>query len=49
MPVDSLDLLEILYDIRKETGLRLPNRELRHRTMQSVGAFTAFAAEKAGS
>jgi acyl carrier protein len=47
MPVDSLDLFDILVEFRKRTGLRIPKRKLRRQTMRSVKAFSAFAAQEA--
>ena len=47
MPVDSLDIFDILAEFRKITGLTLPKRELKQETVRSVVAFAKFAAEKA--
>jgi len=47
MPVDSLDLFDILAEFRQRTGLKIPKRKLRRHTMRSVGAFAAFAAREA--
>jgi len=47
MPVDSLDLFDILVDFRERTGLRIPKRKLRRRDMRSAGAFAKFAAREA--
>lgn len=47
MPVDSLDLFDILVDFRQRTGLRIPKRKLRRRDMRSVRAFAEFAAREA--
>ncbi len=47
MPVDSLDLFDILVEFRQRTGLRIPKRKLRRQTMRSVKAFSAFAAREA--
>ena len=47
MPVDSLDIFDILAKFRKITGLTLPKRELKQETVRSVVAFAKFAAEKA--
>jgi len=46
MPVDSLDMLDILVEFRKKTGLTIPKRKLRHRTMLSIRAFAEFAAKE---
>lgn len=47
MPVDSLDLFDVLAEFRQRTGLEIPKRMLRRHTMRSVGAFAAFAAREA--
>lgn len=47
MPVDSLDIFDILAEFRTLTGLTLPKRELRQETMRSVAALAKFAANKA--
>lgn len=47
MPVDSLDLFDVLVEFRQRTGLRIPRRKLRRRTMRSVQAFAEFAAREA--
>lgn len=47
MPVDSLDLFDILVEFRTRTGLTIPKRKLRRRTMRSVQAFAEFAAKEA--
>jgi acyl carrier protein len=44
MPVDSLDLFEILVEFRSRTGITLPKRELRRDIMRSVRRFSEFAA-----
>jgi acyl carrier protein len=46
MPVDSLDMLDILVEFRKRTGITIPKRKLRRRTMRSVEAFAEFAAKE---
>jgi acyl carrier protein len=46
MPVDSLDLLDILVEFRKETGITIPKSKLRRRTTRSVAAFAEFAARE---
>lgn len=46
MPVDSLDLCDVLVEFRQRTGLKIPKRKLRRHTMRSVGAFAAFAASE---
>jgi len=47
MPVDSLDLFDVLVEFRQRTGLTIPKRKLRRRTMRSVAAFAEFAAREA--
>lgn len=47
MPVDSLDLFDILVEFRQRTGLSIPKKRLRRRTMRSVTAFAEFAAREA--
>jgi acyl carrier protein len=47
MPVDSLDLFDVLAEFRQRTGLKIPTRKLRRHTMRSVSAFAAFAAGEA--
>jgi acyl carrier protein len=47
MPVDSLDLFDVLQDLRKRTGLRIPVRKLRRQTMRSVKLFAKFVEQEA--
>jgi acyl carrier protein len=47
MPIDSLDMFDILKDFRKRTGLTIPKNKLRRDTMRSVKAFAEFAAREA--
>jgi acyl carrier protein len=47
MPVDSLDLMDILVEFRQHSGLRIPKKKLRRRDMRSVRAFARFAAREA--
>lgn len=49
MPVDSLDLFDILVEFRQRTGLRIPKNKLRRRDMRSVRAFAQFAVRKGRS
>lgn len=44
MPVDSLDMFDILQEFRDRTGLTLPVRKLKRNTLRSVRAFVEFAA-----
>lgn len=47
MPVDSLDLFDVLVEFRQRTGLTIPKKKLRRRTMRSVTAFAEFASREA--
>ena len=47
MPVDSLDLFDVLAEFRQQTGITLPKRRLGREVMRSVRAFSKLAAEKA--
>lgn len=47
MPVDSLDLIDILVEFRQRTGLRIPKRSLGRQTMRSVQTFSRFVAREA--
>lgn len=44
MPVDSMDLFDVLPEFWKATGLKVPTKELRRSTMQSIDAFVAYVA-----
>lgn len=46
MPIDSLDLFDILAEFRKRTSLTLPARKMRRDTMRSVKALAKFSAEQ---
>lgn len=46
LPVDSLDIFDILAEFRTLTGITLPKRELRQETVRSVAALAKFASEK---
>lgn len=43
MPVDSLDMFDVLQEFRDRTGLTLPVRKLKRNTLRSVRAFAEFA------
>ncbi len=43
MPVDSLDMFDILQEFRSRTGLTLPVKALKRDTLRSVSAFAQFA------
>jgi acyl carrier protein len=47
MPIDSLDLFDVLAEFRQQTGITLPKRRLGREVMRSVKAFSKVAAEKA--
>ena len=46
MPIDSLDLFDVLQEFRHITGLRIAVRKLGHQTMKSVAAFARFVADQ---
>lgn len=46
MPIDSLDLFDVLQDFRQVTGLSLPVRKLRRNTMRSVRMFAEFVEQE---
>lgn len=47
MPVDSLDMFDILQEFRARTGLTIPVKSLRRNTLRSVGAFADFVLSEA--
>lgn len=47
MPVDSLDMFDILQEFRARTGLTLPVRALKRETLRSVAAFAHFVVNEA--
>jgi acyl carrier protein len=47
MPVDSLDMFDILMDFHKRTGLKIPKRKVRRQTLRSVRVFAEFVAKEA--
>jgi acyl carrier protein len=49
MPVDSLDLFDVLAEFRQRTGLKIPKRKVRRDTMRSIGAFASFAVREGKS
>ena len=49
MPVDSLDMFDILKDFHKRTGLKIPKRQLRRQTLKSVRTFADFVAREGQS
>jgi len=48
MPIDSLDLFDVLPEFWKATGLTVPTKELRRETMRSIDAFVAYVATWSG-
>jgi acyl carrier protein len=42
MPVDSMDLFDILPDFWKRTGLSVPTKKLTRSTMRSLDAFVNY-------
>ncbi len=50
LPVDSLDLLDVLADFHQRTGIRkIPKKKLTQRVMRSVKEFSTFVAREAQS
>lgn len=47
MPIDSLEMFDMLAEFRKATGLKIPVRKLRKATLRSIRAFAEFAANEA--
>jgi hypothetical protein len=47
MPVDSLDMFDILQEFRNRTGLTLPVRKLKRDTLRSIRAFAEFVTTEA--
>ncbi len=46
MPIDSLDLFDVLAEFRQRTGITIPKRKLRGHIMRSVTAFSNFVAQE---
>ena len=44
LPVDSMDLFDVLPDFWKRTGLKVPTKQLTRRTMRSLDAFVTYVA-----
>ncbi len=44
MPVDSMDLFDVLPAFWQATGLKIPTKNLRRATMRSVDAFVTYVA-----
>jgi acyl carrier protein len=49
MPVDSLDMFDVLVEFRQRTGITIDKKQLRRRTMRSVEAFAQFATKDVAS
>jgi acyl carrier protein len=47
MPIDSLEMFDMLAEFRKKTGLKIPVKKLRKNTLRSIRAFAKFAAKEA--
>ena len=47
MPIDSLEMFDMLAEFRKNTGLKIPVKKLKKNTLRSVRAFAEFAAKEA--
>lgn len=47
MPVDSLDMFDILQEFRSRTGLALPVKSLKRDTLRSIDAFANFVCNEA--
>ena len=47
MPVDSLDMFDILQEFRARTGLTLPVKKLKRDTLRSIAAFAEFVLTEA--
>jgi acyl carrier protein len=47
MPVDSLDMFDVLVEFRQRTGITIDKKKLRRRTMRSVEAFAQFVTKDA--
>ena len=46
MPVDSLDMFDIVQDFKERTQISFPVRDLRRDTMRSVRKFAEFVVER---
>jgi acyl carrier protein len=47
MPVDSLDMFDILKEFHQRTGLKIPKKKVRRQTLRSVRAFAEFVEKEA--
>lgn len=46
MPIDSLEMFDMLAEFRKKAGLKIPVKKLKKNTLRSVRAFAEFAAKE---
>jgi acyl carrier protein len=46
MPIDSLEMFDMLAEFRKITALKIPVKKLKKNTLRSVRAFAEFAARE---
>ena len=46
MPIDSLEMFDMLAEFRRNTGLKIPVKKLKKNTLRSVRAFAEFAAKE---
>lgn len=46
MPVDSLDLFDVIQEFTERTGIRIPVNKLRKKTMRSIRDFSEFVASE---
>ncbi|MDQ2630589.1 MAG: phosphopantetheine-binding protein [Actinomycetota bacterium] len=46
MPIDSLEMFDMLAEFRKKTALKIPVKKLKKNTLRSVRAFAEFAAKE---
>lgn len=46
MPVDSLDLFDVLSDFRRITRFKVPVRKVRRHTLRSISAFAEFVIQE---
>jgi acyl carrier protein len=49
MPIDSLDLFDVLSEVRQRTGLKLSAKKCKRDTMRSLDAFADFVMAEVGT
>lgn len=49
MPVDSLDMMDIIAGFKQRTGLSVHKGRLRRHHMRSVSAFVGFVSRRSGT